>query len=123
MAWTLPKTWTAVLVTVADLNTHIRDNLNAINSTPAVRVYNSTNQSITSSVVTELDFDSERFDTEAMHAGSERHLTCHTAGKYLIGANVRWAANATGIRDLGIRLNATTYIAYKSSPADAAASQ
>src|SRR5262245_1178181 len=28
-AWTSPKTWTAVVVTVADLNTHIRDNLNA----------------------------------------------------------------------------------------------
>lgn len=30
MAWTLPKTWTAVVVTVADLNTHIRDNLNIL---------------------------------------------------------------------------------------------
>jgi hypothetical protein len=28
MAWTAPKTWSAVIVTVADLNTHIRDNLN-----------------------------------------------------------------------------------------------
>lgn len=28
MAWTDPKTWTAALVTVNDLNTHIRDNLN-----------------------------------------------------------------------------------------------
>lgn len=26
--WTTPKDWTAIVVTVADLNTHIRDNLN-----------------------------------------------------------------------------------------------
>lgn len=27
MSWAAPKTWTAVIVTVADLNQHIRDNL------------------------------------------------------------------------------------------------
>ena len=30
MAWTTPKTWTASVVTVSDLNTHIRDNLNVL---------------------------------------------------------------------------------------------
>lgn len=30
MSWTAPKSWTAVVVTVADLNTHIRDNLNVL---------------------------------------------------------------------------------------------
>lgn len=30
MAWTTPKTWTAALVTVAEFNTHIRDNLLAL---------------------------------------------------------------------------------------------
>jgi hypothetical protein len=29
-AWTTPKTWTATVVTVVDLNTHIRDNLNVL---------------------------------------------------------------------------------------------
>ncbi len=28
--WTSPKTWSSVVVTVADLNTHIRDNLNVL---------------------------------------------------------------------------------------------
>lgn len=41
MAWTTPKTWTAALVTVAEFNTHIRDNLNALKAPPANR-YNST---------------------------------------------------------------------------------
>lgn len=34
MAWTTPKNWSAILVTVADLNTHIRDNLNALKTPP-----------------------------------------------------------------------------------------
>lgn len=34
MAWTTPKNWSATLVTVADLNTHIRDNLNALKTPP-----------------------------------------------------------------------------------------
>lgn len=29
MAWTAPKTWTNAVLTAADLNTHVRDNLNA----------------------------------------------------------------------------------------------
>lgn len=34
MAWSTPKTWTATLVTVADLNTYIRDNQNALKTPP-----------------------------------------------------------------------------------------
>jgi len=30
VAWTIPKTWSAVVVTVADLNQQIRDNLNIL---------------------------------------------------------------------------------------------
>jgi hypothetical protein len=33
--WTTPKTWTAVVVTVLDLNTHIRDNLNILKTSIA----------------------------------------------------------------------------------------
>lgn len=38
MAWTDPKTWTAALVTVNDLNTHIRDNLNWLKAPTSGRV-------------------------------------------------------------------------------------
>lgn len=34
MAWTSPKTWTAEVLTSSDLNTHLRDNLNALKSPP-----------------------------------------------------------------------------------------
>ena len=34
MAWTTPKTWTSEPLTSEDMNTHLRDNLNAIKSPP-----------------------------------------------------------------------------------------
>ena len=35
-------------------------------------------------------------------------ITATTAGKYLIGGHIEFAANATGLRELYIRLNGTT---------------
>lgn len=34
MAWTSPKSWTAEVLTSSDLNTHLRDNLNALKDPP-----------------------------------------------------------------------------------------
>lgn len=80
---------------------------------PSARVYHNANQSISSVGVVALAFNSERFDTDNIHSTSTNNsrLTCKTAGKYLIGGSVDWASNATGQRQLLIRLNGTTYIA------------
>ncbi len=87
------------------------------------RVYNSANQAIGTAAFTKLTFDSEEFDTDAMHAvaGATSRLTCKTAGKFLITANVWWAANATGTRIVRIKLNDTTYIASVQYPVNSAA--
>jgi hypothetical protein len=37
MAWTTPKTWAAGVASSADLNTHVRDNLNYVYTTLALR--------------------------------------------------------------------------------------
>lgn len=82
-------------------------------SLPAVRAYNNASISISNNVTTVLTFNSERWDTNAMHSTSSNtsRLTCVTAGKYVATVCVSFAANATGIRDVLIRLNATTDIA------------
>lgn len=63
-----------------------------------------------------LAFNSERFDTDTIHdtAANNSRLTCKTAGVYQIVANVAFAANATGRRIVGIRLNGSTTIARQS---------
>ena len=85
---------------------------------PHVRVYNSSAQSIADSTSTTLTFDTEKYDTEAMHSTSANtgRLTCVTAGLYLVGGFTQFASNGTGNRQLQIVHNATTTIGMASEP-------
>src|SRR5205814_732345 len=81
---------------------------------PAARVYRSSTQNINSGAETALGFDSERFDTDAIHdlSTNVERLTAKTAGKCAISAHAEFLASAAGAqRYLGIRLNGTTKIA------------
>ena len=71
------------------------------------RVFNSAAISLTSGVDTTLTFDSERWDTDTMHSTSSNtsRLIAKTSGKYFILANVAFAANVTGIRQLRLQVN------------------
>ena len=61
-------------------------------------------------VITTLD--SERYDTDTIHDTSSNtgRLTCKTAGKYIIIAQVNWNQATGGRRILSILLNGTTLI-------------
>jgi len=76
------------------------------------RVYNNANISIPDATITTLTFNTERWDTDTIHEGvtNPARLTCKTAGKYIISANVRWAGNATGLRILYLYYNGTDEI-------------
>lgn len=80
---------------------------------PAARAYHNANQSVANATLTALALNSERFDSDTIHDTSTNNsrLTCKTAGRYVITASAGFAANATGIRLIGIRLNGSTYIA------------
>lgn len=79
---------------------------------PAARVYNNANISLTNSTNTALTFNTERFDTDTIHdlVTNTGRLTCKTAGVYHIIGQVEFAPNATGLRQLQIRVNGTTTI-------------
>ena len=64
---------------------------------PAVRVFNTTNQTIEGgSVLTVLDFDSEQFDTASMHDPSTpATLTAPVAGIYDVSAWIQWGFGGT----------------------------
>lgn len=80
---------------------------------PAARVYGGAAQSIPNATYTTLAFNSERFDTDGIHdtVANNSRLTCQTAGIYLIVLQVRFAANTTGHRQIGIKLNDASFIA------------
>lgn len=81
-----------------------------INGQLKANVYNSGTQSISNSSWTTVAFNAENFDTGNMHDNSTNNsrltIPVNAAGVYLIGTNVQFAANATGIR--GIRFKYTS---------------
>jgi len=89
---------------------------------PGCRVYSSSNVSISNggsgSVIT---FNSERHDPFDMHSTSSNtsRVTVPQAGVYLITGNIRTASNSTGVRELSIRLNGSTTIAFNGLKANA----
>lgn len=81
--------------------------------TEGARVYHNLDQSIPNITYTALALNTERYDTDSIHdnVANNSRLTCKTAGKYLIVANIRIVAGgAAGARTLVIRLNGVTQI-------------
>lgn len=101
MSYTTPATFVAGnVLTAAQLNTNIRDNIAwAATDSPAARAYRNSLQSVTTGVSADITFDQERFDNAAVHstAVNTNRFTVPTggAGKYVLGATVFAAANAS----------------------------
>lgn len=88
------------------------------------RVYHSVDQSIAHNANSPLSFNSEKLDGDNIHSTvtNNSHLTVNTGGTYIIGGTFLMAANATGVRQISIRLNGSTLIAAERIPAHAAES-
>ncbi len=76
------------------------------------RAYHNANQNIPNLTPTVLALNNERYDTDTIHDNitNNSYLTCKTAGKYVIIANIRWNSNPTGYRTIWIRLNGATVL-------------
>jgi len=84
------------------------------------RVVRQFNQSIPSGLNTAIALSGGRYNASGIWtAGSSTRFTCNTAGKYLIGGCLSFAAGGTGIRQIAILLNGVTYIAAQQGPANA----
>lgn len=80
---------------------------------PSARVRHSAAQTIPDNNSTSLAFDTDRWDTEAIHdtATNNSRLTCVTAGKYTITAHVTFAATSdVGNRAAYLIVNGATTI-------------
>ncbi len=77
------------------------------------RLFHSAAQTIATGSWTSLAFDTERYDTDGMHdtAANNTRITIQTAGKYVVGGNVRFSTSSdTTIRGLRVYLNGATII-------------
>lgn len=122
MAWSAVPTYTTgQVLTAANLNTYLRDNMAAVGGTdkPMCRAFNSAVQAITTATETAITMDSERFDTQAIHStvSNTSRMTIPTGwgGVYLITGSVQWTADAAGTyRQTILKVNAATFIAVDS---------
>lgn len=107
MPWTTPTTFVSGnVLTAAQMNTDVRDNTNFLYSPPMAVVQRSTNQVIATGTVTYISFNTEVKDTDGIWAiGVPTRIEPNTAGLYLIVASGFFASNATGVRDLTVRVD------------------
>lgn len=89
------------------MNAHLRDNLSFVYTPPAAHVSHSATQSLTNATNTTLAFNGESFDTDTMHDNTTNNsrLTINTTGRYMYGADITFASNATGSRHVWVNLN------------------
>ena len=87
------------------------------------RVYYDSTQSIADDSATALAFNNELFDTDSIHDNSTNNsrLTANTAGVYHVWGNVRFAANATGDRQIFFRVDGSDIVQNFQDEAGAAA--
>jgi hypothetical protein len=99
-------------VTAAMLNTHVRDNLNFLNTAHGVSVYKSANQTVPSGNTDVVTFNTELFDTDAYHDtvtnNSRLIVPAGLGGIYMISFKAQHDADAANHNAMGIniRLNA-----------------
>ncbi|MBT4585876.1 hypothetical protein HN960_05420 [Candidatus Peregrinibacteria bacterium] len=76
-------------------------------SLPTAKVKKTSNQSTSNTTVTTLTWDAEDWDTDTFHDNvtNNSRLTAPEDGKYLVIANIIFASNNTGIRQILINLN------------------
>ena len=85
------------------------------------RAFRTTAQTLTTAVETTLTWESDESDAYGFWTvGAATLMTCQVPGRYLAVADVRFAANATGIRTAYIERNSTTTVGRVRVPAAAA---
>lgn len=89
-------------------------------SAPMCRVRKSSANNVADSTATAIGFGSEDYDTDTMHDNSTNpsRITFTTAGKYHVGAMIKWAGAAGGTRKVSIVLGGATTLAAVEHPAD-----
>lgn len=125
MAFTTPSTWVAgAVLTAAQLNQQVRDNMRFLHGPPTVRLRRVGNQAITTATETSIQWTNEDYDTDTMWSSTANtKIIFRTAGKYTISANYEMEGSTVSTNMyIAIRHNSTSggdYLAAVRHPFDA----
>lgn len=112
MAWTAPITWTASVVTVAQMNTHIRDNELYLRGFHGARMYQAAAESQTTTGAFQLvTWDTIDFDTDSVAVLASEWFVVPSGfdGYWRLSAVISYASSATGITRTGKIMKNETY--------------
>jgi hypothetical protein len=100
----MPLSYTEILrkvtrakIALSDWNT-LADDVNLAGNPPRFHLRNNANVSIPTGQLTVLNWNTELYDSDNMHAAGGSIVTCVTPGVYRLGAQVEWEASGTGGR-------------------------
>lgn len=118
MAWATPTTAAGQILTDAIWNQSVRDNLlflkDRVDNPPRALVTHNTTQSIANNTVTALAFNTEVSDSATLHDtvtnNSRITVPAGQGGWWYFSGFAAFASNATGQRQVALRLNGTTIL-------------
>ena len=96
MAWTSPKTWGSEVLTSSDLNTHLRDNLEALKDPPSDNYEADESSDYSTTSTSFVDVDATNFN----------FTITTTGGDVMVGFSGR-VANASGYVHMDVDLDGT----------------
>ncbi|NLX10436.1 MAG: hypothetical protein GXY36_12335 [Chloroflexi bacterium] len=97
MAWTVPRTWiTGELITAAQLNAHLRDNLNALKQPPSAVVTPTSTRTTSSTVF--VPVDEVHFAHTLTTAGGDVLIGCWTTAQSAAGLVLYLDVAVDGVR-------------------------
>ncbi len=108
MAYASPSTLPTGTLVTSTMWAQLVNNDKFFHAPPNVRVTRLASQTVTVSAYTAIAWSSKNWDNNSMFASTGTKLTCKTAGKFLVTANVIMQSSTTGtVRNIGIRKNST----------------
>lgn len=108
----VPSTHTFVdgISSTSELNAYVRDPINFALNRPIARLLQTSIQAIPSNAQTPINWDTEVPDSVDGHSGTNpSRYTAVYAGWYQVSGTVTFAANVTGIREIGILVNGAPF--------------
>src|SRR5690349_16100653 len=103
MAFTAPITFTTGnVLTAAQMNSYVRDDINFLHDPPGCLISKTTNQNIATGVSgNQLTLGTIIYDTDSM-TGTANQITISTAGVYHFSLDVEWGLQSGGARAAGV---------------------
>jgi hypothetical protein len=110
MAWTTPKTWTATTSSTTELNTHVRDNLNAVRDSQKITVATASADVTFSNVETDLVSTSYTYSSSGIYIAQLAWygVTPTDNASYAMTARIRVNGNEVGATRFKIDATTTT---------------